>query len=254
MKYMGCTSVSRVLEAFHDGELPVGEQIAVESHLSACFRCSSDARSLRVMRDTLRAGADVAMTPDVDARLSGLTEAVVSRVKAERQEALPARVSRMFEDLHLVWAALAASTATVTCAAVVGAVLYFAPPERADSLAGVLSAFATPGSDRNPVRPDDFINLPRFEEAAINTMPTFVGAPGTGDDVALTVSGVLTRSGHVAYPELHPTSPYSIADTRKLIDAVGAVRFEPATRGGMPIAVNLIWLLEQTTVRGKMSS
>ncbi len=35
------------------------------------------------------------------------------------------------------------------------------------------------------------------------------------------------------------------------MDAVSSARFRPAHRRGAPVAVNLIWLFEQTTVLGK---
>ncbi len=59
MKHLLCASVNRVLEAYHDGELPVEEQIVVETHLSECYLCASEAKSLRMVRDALRASADV---------------------------------------------------------------------------------------------------------------------------------------------------------------------------------------------------
>lgn len=257
MKHMLCASVSRVLEAYHDGELPIEEQIAVESHVSECYLCASQAKSLRMVRDALRASADV--TPDhapegplsgrqVDASLNAMAAAVVSRVKAERQQSLPARVSRMFEDLHLVWAALAATTATATCAAVVAGVIYFAPAERDDSLAGMMSALAAPGSDRNPMTLDNRIMLPRFgSDANMPSMPSAEGA-----DVSLAISGVLTQEGRVAFPYLLSSS-YGSADDRRVIDAISNARLEPATRGGSPVAINLVWVIERTTVRGKSS-
>jgi anti-sigma factor RsiW len=50
MKHLLCASVNRVLEAYHDGELPVEEQIVVETHLTECYLCASEARSLRAPR------------------------------------------------------------------------------------------------------------------------------------------------------------------------------------------------------------
>ena len=64
MKHLLCASVNRVLEAYHDGELPVEEQIVVETHLTECYLCASEAKSLRMVRDALRASAEVpAETP-----------------------------------------------------------------------------------------------------------------------------------------------------------------------------------------------
>lgn len=258
MKHMLCASVSRVLEAFHDGELPIEEQIAVESHVGECYLCASHAKSLRMVRDALRASVDVTAEEEAEGRLSGsaldaslnaMAAAVVSRVKAERQQSLPARMSRMFEDLHFVWAALAATTATATCAAVVAGVIYFAPAERDDSLAGMMSALASPGSDRNPmILGDNHIMLPRF--ATDQNMPSMPGAESA--DVSLAISGVLTQEGRVAFPYLLSSS-YGSADDRRVIDAIANARLEPATRGGSPVAVNLVWVFERTTVRGKSS-
>lgn len=47
MKHLLCASVNRVLEAYHDGELLVEEQIVVETHLSECYLCASEAKSDR---------------------------------------------------------------------------------------------------------------------------------------------------------------------------------------------------------------
>jgi Putative zinc-finger len=292
MKHMLCASVSRELEAYHDGELSVEEQIVVEAHLSDCYVCASEARSLRMLRDALRTSADVLSgadhrveigepafagsgvmsefaalqaesgraesgqavsgraesderREDLEARLASMSAAVISRVKAERAESLSSRVGRLFEDLHLVWAALAASTAVATCAAIVAGVLYFAPRERSDSLAAVLAALAAPGSDRNPMLLDRTIALPRFDEApVIENMPLTT----EGTDVMLTVSGVVTRDGRVTFPSLL-SSPYSLAEDLRVINQVSATRFEPAMRDGAPVAVSLVWLLERTTVR-----
>jgi hypothetical protein len=249
MKHMVCASVNRVLEAYHDGELPVEQQIVVETHLAECYICAAEAKSLRELRDALRATADVTTTDTVEARLASITAGVISRVKAERHESLTARVGRMFEDLHLVWAGLAATSATVSCAAIVAGVLYFAPAERGDSLAGVMSALAAPGSDRNPMVMDAGIELPRFELQP--TMPTIAAVKGDAPDAALMVSGVVTVDGRVAFPSLL-SSPYSTADDQRLISAVSGARFEPATRGGAPVAVNFVWLLERTTVSARV--
>ncbi len=254
MRHMVCASVNRVLESYHDGELPVEQQIVVETHLAECYSCALEAKSLRELRDALRATADVTSSDTVESNLVSMSAEVISRVKAERHESLPARIGRMFEDLHLVWAGLAATTATATCAAIVAGVLYFAPrPNAATSLDGVMSALAAPGSDRNPVLLDErTINLPRFELQP--TMPTMPAVKGEESDVTLAVSGVVTQDGRIAFPSLL-SSPYSTADDQRLIHAVSGARFEPATTrdAGAPVAVNFIWLLERTTVRAKAS-
>ena len=97
---------------------------------------------------------------------------------------------------------------------------------------------------------DNRINLPRFELQPM--MPTMPAVKGDDPDVTLAVSGIVTQDGRVAFPSLI-ASPYSTAVDQRLITAVSGARFEPATRGGAPVAVNFVWLLERTTVRAKSS-
>ena len=47
MKAMSCAAVRRRLQAFHDGELPVTEQIAVQGHLEGCGGCGDSLADLR---------------------------------------------------------------------------------------------------------------------------------------------------------------------------------------------------------------
>ena len=48
MKTLSCASSRRLLQAFHDGELAIGDQIAVGAHVEWCPRC---ARALADVRD-----------------------------------------------------------------------------------------------------------------------------------------------------------------------------------------------------------
>ena len=36
-----------------------------------------------------------------------------------------------------------------------------------------------------------------------------------------------------------------------MLDAAARARFEPAKSGGAPVAVNVVWLLSRTTVKGR---
>jgi hypothetical protein len=256
MKRHSCASIRPALDGYVDGELRVSEQIAVELHLRECPECASEVAALRNLGAMLRNDCDLEPGVDdaLDETLRSAARVIVARVRAEQHDSIGSRVSRMFEDLNLVWAGLAATTAAATCAAVVAAVLAFAPPERADSLAGILSAMASPGSDRNPVSIDERVELPRVHSVAVMpamlvTVPEMEAQGG----VSFAVTGVLTREGRVANAALLPAA-YDLADSQQVIRAVSAARFTPAQRGGTPVAVNLIWLFEQTTVKGKRSS
>jgi len=48
-----------------------------------------------------------------------------------------------------------------------------------------------------------------------------------------------------------PVAAQTASQDLALRDAVSRARFEPATRKGMPVAVNMVWLVAHTTVRGK---
>ena len=47
MKALSCAATRRRLQAFHDHELPVGEQIAVSAHIEWCPRCARALADLR---------------------------------------------------------------------------------------------------------------------------------------------------------------------------------------------------------------
>ena len=87
---------------------------------------------------------------------TGLTPGVISRMRAEANEAWLARLARTFDDMHLVWIGLASTAATFLCGAVVLGMLHFASPER-DRLAARADhgASAAPsGSNLNPASMD----------------------------------------------------------------------------------------------------
>lgn len=245
---MLCAAFTRRLEAYHDGELPVDEQIAVGSHLADCAACNATVRELRELRGAMLDQL-AGMTPAVDRALDQLSRSVVSQAKAERSQSLTVRITRMFEDLHLVWAGLAGSAATASCVAIMGAVLHFAPPERADSLAVLLSQ---PGTNRNPVRMDNLTAAPRVDEQ--NVMRAMLVDSPEGASQSMTVAGIVTLEGRLSRAALLDSGGYPSMDARRVMDAVSAARFQPAHRRGTPVAVNLVWLLERTTVRGKISS
>jgi hypothetical protein len=250
---MLCSSVVDLIEPWHDGELPLDRQVAVEGHLAVCAACSATARELRELRDLLHAG-EPAPDPALDRVLESMTQAVVSRARAERDASLPAQVSRLFEDLHFVWAGLAAVGATAACIAIIGIVLQLAPAQRADSLSGVLATLAEPaGSNRNPVSIDERTSLPRLPRGDDTSSEVLEGLPepSVRTQAPLMIAGILTQEGRVANAWVLPAWSDREAQ-RRVIEAVSEIRFQPAQRGGSPVAVNLLWLVERTTVRGKI--
>ena len=246
-----CAAVRRRLAAYHDRELSVQDQVAVQTHIDECPRCMAECRTLAEVGETLR--REAACRAASSREPAGLASSVVNRLAAEAEQSMTAQVRRAFEDMHLVWAGLGAACATIGCAALLFAIGYLAPPERADSLAGVLSALAAPGSDRNPVRMDDRISPPRvMRDAPVRAV--LANTPPSEGDLVLALAAVVTQEGRLRNPEVllanHPDRDTVV----RLMNAVVEARFEPASYGGAPVAVNLVWLLTHTTVRAKAHS
>jgi hypothetical protein len=253
MTLLTCEAVRRRLEAFHDRELPVAELIAFEHHLKDCGPCGSELQELAGIGDALRMGSAPGPADD----WAGLTPGVIARIRAENHESLRARAGRMFEDMHLIWIGLASTTATFLCGAIALGTLHLASPERHDSMAGVMAVMAAPsGSDLNPARLDlRFHQFPSLPQGGVvqRTLESSVLSDTVADDMMLTVAAVVTREGGVSdLREL--TNDRDRRRVTSILDAISQARLQPAERGGSPVAVNLVWILAQTTVKGKIRS
>ena len=254
MKQLGCSAVRRQLAAYHDGELPVEQQIAVEFHLNRCVPCRGDAATLVSIGHALRDAASGMAVPIEDDACLPLT--VVSRLEAEHDQTLSARAGRMFEDMHLMWAGLAATAATVTCAVLLVGLWWLSPPERADSLAGVISTLASQGSDSYPFHMNNSMSLPRGMAGAPVPALIEVAEPASGEeeDLVFALAAVVTRDGRIARPEVLQSNRRDRRAVEQLMNAVLEARFQPASYQGRVVAVNMVWLFTHTTVRAKLLS
>lgn len=252
MTLLTCAAVRRRLQAFYDRELPVRDQIAIESHLHGCPPCERDLRDVQQVGDALRLAAAPGPADD----WTGLQPGVISRMRAEAHESWTARTARALDDLHLVWIALASTAATFVCAAAMLGMLHYASPERADSLAAMISVISTPseatrgaGSDLNPARLDRFVRVPSVPENGV-VYATLENGLVDERDLMLAMSAVVTREGRVSGLELlnHEQAGAEVMD---IVNALSDSRLEPAQYAGSPVAVNLVWLLAHTTVRPK---
>jgi hypothetical protein len=244
MKPLSCVATRRRLSAFHDGELPVAEQVGVDLHLRGCRTCADELAGLRGVGDMLRrrsAAAAAAAAPD----LSRLEADVMARLQAERDESVAAQVSRAFQDMRLGLAALCSTAATLVSALLVVGIFYFAPqPERPDSLAGMMEALGAPA-----IGTDSRILSPRPSEAD----PAVDGLVSEEDEV-FALAAVVTRNGRVVSPEVLSRQESEAERERaiKLLDEISRARFEPATMGGTAVSVKTVLVLARTTVRAKM--
>ena len=259
-QYVGCEYARTLLEGLIDGELSMAEQLAVESHLRWCDTCALRVEDMRLIGASLRAGS--AGWPSDgradEATLLGLSEGLLMRVHAERAESLPSRVREMFVDMRLLWPALGATAAVLLCVAAATSVLHASAIREPDSLAAMISALGSPGSEMNPLRPaDNGISIPRLHDAegkiagrTVEDMPaqdviyairTVVGRDGSTSNYEMLLSDDGTTAKHNAAPGL-------TVDELALLDAVRKARFIPAqTPLGQAVAVDMVWVFAKTT-------
>ena len=248
MKVLDCAAARRRLDAFQDRELPLGEQIAVAAHLDWCDACAAALEQSREVGALVRTHghANASLSSDDE---SSLRQTVLSRVKAEREAGVVARIRTMFDDMHLVYAALGATGATLACLIIMLGMMRFATRERPDSLAAMVNLMASPGSDDNPVRLDSRVTLPRVIDSSY---PNATQPRDAEEDAVFTLAAVVTREGRIANLELLHANSEESGDAQLiegLLNAVSRARFEPASVEGLPVAVNMVWLVAHTTVR-----
>ena len=261
MTLLTCSSIRRRLPAFYDRELPVQEQIAIESHLQDCPPCACALREMQEVGQALR----LAAAPGPSDDWTGLQPGVISRMRAEAHESWTARSSRFLDDLHLVWIGLAATAATFLCGAVALSALHFGSPERrVDSLATALTimaeaAAAPTGSNLNPVRLDERLG-PRYSPLVDYLQAPSVPKEGameamlltavSDEELMLALSAVVTREGRLSDLAVL-TNDVHRQEIEMILEGIAQARLEPARVGSDPIAVNLVWLLTHTTVKAK---
>lgn len=246
MTTLTCPAVRRRLAEYHDDELPLQERIAVQGHLNGCDACTEELDGYFAVASALRLAA--APVPADDWR--GLQPGVIGRMRAEANEAWPARLGRMFDDMHLVWIGLASTAGTFLCGAIALGMLHFASPERDDSLRAMLAMVsAVPGSDLNPAGIDGLaVQAPSVPEDGVAVAS--LERSGQGAEAMLTFSAVITRSGNIAGMQALGDGRDS-TQVARLIDEISKGQLVPARYGTDPIAVNLVWLVEHMTVKPK---
>ena len=238
----GCVDVRDRLEAFHDDELPIDERIAIQQHLGECGSCSAVASELAHLGATLRdlaAGAAKHQQPVESLRISAH---VIERLRVEESFSMRAQVTEWFQDMHLVWAGLGASVATAICIVGSASVLHAANQERPNSMARVISVLASPGSNDNPIRLNYEMMAPRaVTDGAIEM---------SEEDVEYALSAVVSREGDVQGVEMI-NQPAGRPGLNAMLNEAYRMKFAPATARGDAVAVSMVWLVANTTVKGR---
>jgi hypothetical protein len=143
MKAFTCAATRRRLDAFHDSELSIEDQIRVGSHLEWCDECAAMYAGIRSVGAALRAAAPGRSVTSVD-EAAWFNMSVVSRAKAEHDASVMARVREAFDDLRLVYVGLSTAVAVAICMVAMMGMMRFAGDYRPDSLAAILNVMSTP--------------------------------------------------------------------------------------------------------------
>jgi hypothetical protein len=242
MTVLTCAAVRKHLAAFYDDELEIQQRIAVQSHINDCSPCGRALQAFVDLGGAMRAAAAPGPADD----WTGLRAGVISRMRAEAHESFPAQLSRMFDDMHLVWIGLASTAGTLVCAAIVFGMLHFASPERDDSLAAIMATMAAPsGSDLNPASLDGWIQAPTVPGNGV--VSAALEQSGAEGDLMLALSAVVTREGRISGLQVLANDSDRQHLVTLLRDLSGA-QLVPARYGTDPVAVNLVWLVEHMTV------
>jgi hypothetical protein len=232
-----CSNIMERLEAFHDGELTIDERIAVQHHLCECQACNQVATEISLLGLGLREIASTIAENDTTDP-TRISAHVVEHLRLEEQFSLRAQVADWFSDMHLVWAGLGASVAMLICVVGSASVLHATSQERPNSMARAISELASQGSNHNPIRLNSSMSVPRAVTDAIE-MPE--------QDAQYTLAAVVSREGDVQGVEIVDQAGHPGAYA--MLNEAYRTKFAPATDRGDAVAVSLVWLLANTTVR-----
>src|SRR3954464_316471 len=150
MTSLACTAVLRQLQAYHDEELRVADQIAVATHLDGCPGCHEALSEIEDLGDVLRAGAPGRVPLSCD-ESAVFTSTIVKRAQVEDDASWVSTIRELFDDRRVVYSALGATSATLACLVIMLTMMRFAGIERTDSLAGMMNVMKAPVVVAEPI-------------------------------------------------------------------------------------------------------
>lgn len=250
MTPLSCAATSRLLQAYHDQELPVRDQIAVGAHLEWCESCAAALDDLRDLGSALVALAHgrPALTNE---QAVVFNQAVVNRLKAEEDASLLARLRYMFADVRLVYAGAGAAVSCAICVVIMLGMMRFATKdgEKPDSLAAIVTLVST------PLECDPGVNLSDASGCHARWEARFRTANESAEQESVfALDAVVThRSGHLNDLARLRTGRRAAAGQAQvidsLLDAVSRSRLESALPSGIPVTATMVWMVEHATVR-----
>jgi len=264
--YIGCDYARARVESLVDGELAMDQQVAVESHVRWCRTCAARIEDLQLIGQSIRRRtAAQHADPELECRLRGAATQVLGRVGVERRQAVLTRLREQLTDLRLVLPAAGATLAVVLAIGVALAVLQWTSVEvRAESLAARIEMMGSPGSELNPLRPD---NRGWVEErfgryldsnhagghslarAALDSTPIVLATPGPSES-SFTLSLVVGRDGRVIDYYILSAAGTEADYEAAVQAAVQQSRFLPAQMpSGRTVAVMQVQMLVFSSVQ-----
>lgn len=251
MTPLSCASVQGRLQAFHDRELGVEDQIAIGAHIEWCEDCAASLTELRTMGSALAILAPGRQALSGD-EATAFNAAVIGRLNAEQDASLLARVRDMFDDIRLVYAGFGAATATVVFVTIMLGMMRFATNERPDSLAAIVTLVSSTIECESGNAGNDLTDASGCRE---RWEARFQRANESAEqDSVFALDAVVThQSGQLANLETLRTGRRGSAGQAKtieaLLDAVSRSRLERAMPIGTPVVASMVWLVEHATVR-----
>jgi hypothetical protein len=258
IRYVGCDYARQRLDAFADGELPMGDQVLVETHLRWCQTCAARLEDTQTIGASLRMSARAHAVPeDLGRALAAMQAEVVAQSHTEYEQSLAVRVQELFSDMRLWWPAMGATVAVALCVGVASNIWKATSVQQPASLAAVIESLAD-----QPQRLDAAMYLPRLADNGEGFDAEML-AQHDGEnhqDELTAVALVLTREGTIgSYALLEqsgnryvpvPGAERADDEMEGVLHAVRQARFAPAQRpGGQVVAVNMVLLVARTTVK-----
>ncbi len=253
MTPLSCAATERLLQAYHDEELAVREQIAVSAHVEWCETCAASLAELQELGATLSAIAHArpALTNE---QAAVFNQTVVNRLKAEEDASFLSQLRYMFDDVRLVYAGAGAAISCAICVMIMLGMMRFATKdgEKPDSLAAIVTLVST------PLECDPGLNLSDASGCHARWEARFRTANESAEQESVfALDAVVThRSGHLTDLARLRTGRRDSAGQAQIIDslldAVSRSRLETTLPAGVPITASMVWMVEHATVRANI--
>lgn len=252
MTPLSCAATERLLQAYHDEELPVRDQIAVTAHLEWCDACAASLGELQQIGSAL-SGLVHSRRALSNEEAAVFNQTVVNRLKAEDDASLLSRIRYMFDDVRLVYAGAGAAVSCAVCVIIMLGMMRFATKdgEKPDSLAAIVTLVST------PLECDPGVNLSDASGCHARWEARFRTANESAEQESVfALDAVVThRSGHLADLARLRNVRRDAAQAQiieALLDAVSRSRLESALPSGVPITASMVWMVEHATVRANV--